>query len=122
MGKKKKVSNNKVKVIEIIYCYPDMRGIGRLYQNQLNFKTNATALSVIQSEIKRMSYLNYLLVEKILKEIPSDAFYKELENRILEQIHTEEEIKLLSEEEKRSSLVRLLVPKEQDIFKVYRND
>lgn len=120
--KKIKTATTKNKTMGRMFYYPDMRGIGHLYQNQLNFKTNASALEVIQSEIKRMSFLNHLLVENFLNERPDDTSSKVLEKQILAKIYNQDEIELLSEEEKRSSLVKILLPKEQDIFKVYRND
>lgn len=120
--KKMKTATTENKTMGRIFYYPDMRGIGDLYQNQLNFKTNDSTLDVIQNEIKRMSFLNHILVDNFLNERPEDAFSKALEKKILAKIYTQDEIELLSEEEKRSSLVEILLPKEQDIFKVYRND
>jgi hypothetical protein len=101
------------KKIKTFYCYPDMRGLGAYYADNLNNKyIRKVPRRFIQGEVKRMAVVNHLVAEVLLKRRPRKSWVKELETHILGQIFSEKELNSMSKEQKRSALARLLFPKE----------
>lgn len=99
-----------------VYYYPHMIGLGAYYANDLNDKNlSQSSREFIQSEIKRMAALNFILAEVLLKSNPKKrrkSWAIELETHILRQVFSKKELNLMNREQKRSELVRLLFPQE----------
>lgn len=93
-----------------------MIGLGAYYANDLNDKNLCqSSREFIQSEIKRMAALNFMLAEVLLKSTPKKrrkSWAVELETHILRQKFSKKELNLMTREQKRSELARLLFPEE----------